>query len=199
MKVGMIQAYEYDSGTASASTQASTSSEPRWFCIRSQPKHEHIAAAHLRKEFQLEVYLPRIRFKRSTRQGPVWFTEALFPNYFCARFDLQTCLRQVHHARGVRGVVRFGAQWPMVPDEVIAELSATVGADHVYVLHEELKPGEAVHISGGAFHGLQAVVSRVMPARERVAVLLEFLGRQTMVELPNESVIRLEDQRKRIV
>ena len=38
-------------------------------------------------------------------------------------------------------------------------------------------------VSGGA------VVSRVMPARLRVAVLLEFLGRQTAVELDRGQLI----------
>jgi len=172
---------------------------PAWYCIRAQPKHEHIAAGHLRKEADTEVYLPRIRFKRSTRRGPVWFTEALFPNYLFARFDLAASLRRLHHLRGVRGVVHFGDQWPTIPDGVIADLRSTVGADQVHVISEELQPGETVRISGGMFHGLTAVVTRIMPARERVAVLLEFLGRQTSVELASGAVVRDEDERKRVL
>jgi transcriptional antiterminator RfaH len=167
-----------------------------WFCVRTQSKHEHIAAAHLCREGDIEVYLPRIRFKRSTRQGPVWFTEALFPNYLFARFELSKALRKVHHARGVRGVVHFGDQWPQIPDGVVAELRASVGAEEVHVLNEELQPGEPVLISGGVFHNLKAVVTRVMPGPQRVAVLLEFLGRQTMAELPAETLVRTEDARR---
>jgi transcriptional antiterminator RfaH len=172
---------------------------PAWFCLRAQPKHEHIAAAHLQQEPDLEVYLPRIRFRRATRRGPVWFTEALFPNYLFARFDLATGLRRVCHTRGVRGVVHFGDRWPIVPEAVIAELRATVGADEVHVIQEALRPGEAVQIAGGVFHGLQAVVTRVMPSRQRVAVLLEFLGRQTSVELPSAALIRELDERKLVL
>src|ERR1051325_6814315 len=161
-----------------------------WFCIRTQPKHEHIAAAHLKRDPDIEVYLPRIRFKRSTRQGPVWFTEALFPNYLFARFELAELIRKVHHARGVRGVVHFGAQWPTVPREVIEQLQSSVGADSVHILDDELQAGESVIVSGGAFHDLRAVVTRVMPGRQRVAVLLEFLGRQTAAELPTAAVVR---------
>jgi transcriptional antiterminator RfaH len=178
---------------------AASSGVPAWYCIRTQPKHEHIAAGHLKGEPDIEVYLPRIRFKRSTRRGPVWFTEALFPNYLFSRFDLAACLRKLHHFQGVRGVVHFGAQWPTIPDGVVEELRATVGADQVHVISEEPQPGEAVKISGGAFHGLEAVVTRVMPGRERVAVLLEFLGRQTTVELASEAVVRSEDERKRVL
>jgi len=167
-----------------------------WFCIRAQPKHEHIAAAHLAQEAGVEVYLPRIRFKRSTHRGPVWFTEALFPSYLFARFDLRAASRKVHNARGVRGIVHFGSQWPQIPDDVIADLRATVGAEQIHVLDQELAAGEEVLISGGAFHNLKAVVTRVIPARQRVAVLLDFLGRQTMTEIPTSSLVRAENARK---
>jgi transcriptional antiterminator RfaH len=169
-----------------------------WFCVRSQPKHEHIAAAQL-KEAGIEVFLPRLRFKRPTRRGPVWFIEALFPNYLFAHFDLSEGLRRFHHARGVRGIVHFGDEWPTIPDFVIEELRTTIGNEELHTISEQMRPGEQVQIAGGAFHGLQAVVSRVMPGRQRVAVLLEFLGRQTSVELPNDSLVRAGDERKRIL
>jgi len=172
---------------------------PAWFCLRTQPKHEHIAAAHLKDDPEVEIYLPRIRFKRATRRGPVWFTEALFPNYLFARFDLAACVRRVCAARGVRGVVHFGNRWPIVPEAVIEELRAAVGADQVHVVRDAPRPGESVRIAGGVFHGLQAVVTRVMPSRERVAVLLEFLGQQTTVELPGEALIRDGNERKRVL
>ncbi len=161
-----------------------------WFCLRSQPKHEHIAAAHLQMESGIEVYLPRIRFKRSTRRGPVWFTEALFPNYLFARFDLVIYVRRIHHARGVQGIVHFGNRWPTIPDNVIADLRSTVGDTEVHVIPDEFNAGEAVQVSGGAFHGLKAVVTRLIPARQRVAVLLDFLGRQTTVEIPAQNLVR---------
>jgi transcriptional antiterminator RfaH len=174
-------------------------SAPAWFCLRTQPKHEHIAAAHLKQESGVEVYLPRIRFKRSTRRGPVWFTEALFPSYLFARFDLTEGLRRLRLVRGVNGIVHFGNHWPVLPDAVIADLRASVGGDEVHEIREELQPGESVEISGGVFHGLQAVVARVMPARQRVAVLLEFLGRQTMAEFPTEALVREGDDRRRVL
>jgi transcriptional antiterminator RfaH len=166
--------------------------EPRaWFCLRTQPKHEHIAAANLRLLPDVEVFNPRIRYRRSTRRGPVWFTESLFPSYLFARFDWRLCLRQIHHAAGVSTVVHFGSRWPTLPDAAIADLKTAVGEQELRLIDATPQPGEEIQISGGAFHGLNAIVSRLVPARERVAVLLEFLGRQTMVEVPLQSVVRL--------
>src|ERR1039457_2085036 len=165
-------------------------SSPAWYCLRSQPKHEHIAASQLALEPGMEVYLPRIRFRRPTRNGPMWFTEALFPNYLFARFDLALHLRQVNAARGVRRVLHFGSLWPTIPEAAIAELRAAIGDDEVHVINDELQIGETVRIAGGVFHGLAALVTRVVPGRERVAVLLEFLGRQTPLEIPRGALIR---------
>ncbi len=172
---------------------------PSWFCLRSAPKHEHIAAAHLSRDPDMEVYLPRIRMKRATRRGPVWFTEALFPGYLFARFVLATSLRRVCHARGVRGVVHFGDRWPVVPEEAIEQLRIALGHGAVHVITNEMQPGETVRIAGGVFHGLRAVITRVMPSRERVAVLLEFLGRQTSVELPKAALIRDAEPRRLVL
>src|SRR2546426_15352 len=120
-----------------AETSSSPSvASPAWFPLRTQPRHEHIAAGHLKEQPGIEVYLPRIRFKRSTRRGPVWFTEALFPNYLFARFDLAGSMRLVRHIQGVRGIVHFGNQWPTIADTVIEELRATVGAEEVHVISE---------------------------------------------------------------
>ena len=161
---------------------------PAWFCVRSRPKHEHIAAARLR-EAGLEVFLPRLRFKKGSVRGPVWVTEALFPNYLFARFSLHAALRLVRSAAGVSHVVHFGELIPTVPDEVVTELRARLGAEELHVIPENFAPDERVQISGGALHGLSAVVTQVMPAKERVKVLLEFLGRQTVVEVDAAALV----------
>lgn len=172
------------------------SSTPAWFCLRAKPKHEHIAAAHLQQDEAVEVFLPRVKFRRATARGPKWFTEALFPGYLFARFELRLYLRRVQHARGVSGIVHFGEGWPSVPDAVIAELKSAIGDEAVRVIGDALLPGDEVTIASGAFHGLSAVVQTYLPARERVAVLLDFLGRQTLLQLPRESLVKAGDARK---
>jgi transcriptional antiterminator RfaH len=169
-----------------------------WFCLRSQPKHEHIAAAHLKKMEAVAVFLPRVRFQRPTRQGLAWVTEALFPSYLFARFDWHTSLRQVQAARGVAGVVHFGTRWPVIEDSIIEDLKQAFGAEELHTISTVLRPGDTVEIAEGAMRGLQAVVSRVLPSRERVAVLLEFLGRQTTIEVPISLVVKEGNARERM-
>lgn len=170
----------------------------KWFCLRSQPKHEHIAAGYLQKDAGFSVYLPRIRFRRATRRGSVWVTEALFPNYLFARFDWQTSFRHVQHARGVQTVVHFGNRWPTIADETIEELQRLLGENEIHTIPDQLEPGDAVRIVNGPLQGLQAVVSQPLSSRERVAVLLDFLGRQTCVEVALENIVREADPRRGI-
>jgi transcriptional antiterminator RfaH len=157
--------------------------------VRTLPKQEHIAAAWLRGCPGIEVFLPRVRFRRATRSGPAWVTEALFASYLFARFELSVRLRQVQAARGVRAVVHFGSRWPAIPDTAIAELRAATGDQDLILIPDEFRPGDEAEIAGGILHGLQAVVTRAMPGRRRVAVLLEFLGRQTAVELDRNFLV----------
>ena len=146
----------------------------------------------------VEVFLPRLRFRRRTRRGTVWVTEALFPNYLFARFDWQHQLRRIHHAPCVAGVIHFGERWPTIPDAVMHELHRLFGADELHVVPEAPDVGDSVAIAGGVFHGLHSVVTQVIPSRARVTVLLDFLGRQTVVELPVTQVIPEGKERTRL-
>jgi transcriptional antiterminator RfaH len=138
----------------------------------------------------VDVFNPRIRFKRSTRTGPALVTEAMFPNYLFARFDWKTLLTRVHYAPGVSGVVHFGSKWPTVPDQAIEEIRALLGSEGVHVISNEIGPGDEVTVSGTVFHGLHAVVTQVMSGKDRVIVLLEFLGRQTAVDLGLNAIVK---------
>jgi transcriptional antiterminator RfaH len=174
---------------------ADTNRLAQWFCLHAQPRHEHIAAAHLEQFAGVEVFLPRIRFQRATRQGKVWVTEALFPGYLFACFDWQKSLRAVHHATGVRRVVHFGDRWPTLDPAQIAELRQALGTDQPLVVPLQLAPGDEVKIITGAFRGLTAIVSRVLSSRERVAVLMDFLGRQTTIVVPHAAIIKPGSER----
>lgn len=173
--------------------------QANWFCIRSQLKHEHIAAAHL-KTAGHEVFLPRIRYKKATRRGPVWFNEALFPNYVFARFVWKESLADVMHTRGVSTVIHFGEHWPVIADEEIAVLRELADDTQMFTIEAMFDPGEEVSIAGGAFNGLTGVVLKYLPSRQRVAILLEFLGRQTQVEISPDSLIRSDrDPRSAVI
>jgi transcriptional antiterminator RfaH len=165
------------------------STEPQWYCLRSRPKHEHIAAAHLRILKGLTVFCPRIRFKRISRQVSVRVTEALFPGYLFANFQLAEMHRQVRYAHGVNGIVQFGGRYPAIEDRALAQLREYSGGEEIQELNYNLSQGDQVKIVEGVFVGLEAVVTHVVPAGERVKILMDFLGRKVEAELQHTSVL----------
>ena len=160
-----------------------------WYCLQTRPKHEHIAAAHLRMLEGVTVFCPRIRFKRPTRQGLVWVTEAMFPGYLFAQFELASMHRQVRYAHGVNDIVRFGDRYPAIDDEALAPLWDHTGLTGVKELNYDLSEGDRVKIVEGAFLGLDALVTHVLPAKQRVKVLMDFLGRKMEAEVEYSSVL----------
>ena len=161
----------------------------RWYCLRSQAKHEHIAAAYLSIVKEITVFCPRVRFKRQTRQGLVWVTEAMFPSYLFAQFELVTQLRQVEYGHGVRGIVRFADRYPTIEDEVLDQLRDHVGGNEIKEMDYAPSQGDNVQIVKGAFAGLEAVVTQILPAKERVKVLMDFLGRKIEAEVECASIL----------
>ena len=160
--------------------------EPHWFCVRAKPKAEHLAAAHLRQlsgEIPLEVFCPRIRYRRSTRRGPRHFCEALFPGYLFARFILQQHLRAVSYCGSVSGVLRFGEAYPIVPQGLIESLQQEMGEQEICHVPAELEEGQEIEIGEGALRGFAGLVLKVHSGNDRVRVLLEFLGREQEVEV----------------
>ena len=155
-----------------------------WYCARTKPKHEHIAAANLRRNLGLEVFNPRLRSERATFRGVIKrVTEPLFPCYVFVRCALEERLDQVRHTSGISSMVHFGGRIPEVPEPVIEELRACFGTEESLDVDTCPGPGDGVTLTSGAFFGMQAVVLRAWPAKRRVEVLLEILGRPTPMEV----------------
>lgn len=166
--------------------------DPAWFCVRSHPKREHIAAAHLRMLADIEVFCPRLRIRKATRRGVVTFVECLFPNYLFAKFDAKSLLDKVKHSPSVSTIVHFGNRIPTIPEEVIAELSSAFPENEILDCDRHVEAGDEVTIGEGPLMGMKATVLRVMSPYQRVEVLLNLLGRATPV-IVNPSVLVLED------
>lgn len=160
-----------------------------WYCARTKPKNEHIAAGNIRVNLGLEVFNPRLRSEQTTIRGVIkQVTEPVFPGYIFVRCALPLHLDQVRYASGVSNLVNFGGTIPPVPEAVISDLKSCFGAEEVLELEREPAAGDGVTLAGGAFLGMHAVVLRALPAKRRVQILLEILGRPTTIEVDRNSL-----------
>jgi len=168
-----------------------------WFCLHTAPRQENKVALVLQREIGLEVFAPRIRFRRMRAGQPIWTTEALFPGYLFAQFAYFERRRQISALPGVTSVVHFGDQVLPVADVVIAELRSLVRDNETVEVTADPQPGSEVVIMGGSLRGLKVLVTRVLPARQRIAVLLELLGSHREVEIERDRVLPVNPRRGR--
>lgn len=163
--------------------------QPAWYTVRTKPKHEHIAAASLRRLAALPIFFPRVRLEKATRRGRVRVTEPLFPCYLFVNCTVEERVNEIQHLSGVSKLVQFGGRYPRVADVIIEELKASFGQDDVIAVESQLAPGDEVTVAAGAFTGMSALVLKSLPAKKRVQILLDILGRPTSVEVGSEAVL----------
>lgn len=160
-----------------------------WYCVRAKPRTERLTSHLLRSEVGIEVFCPFVRFERARRSGRSWVTEAMFPGYLFARFAYVSQNRLVRATHGVSKIVGFGGEPSLVPAEIIDELRASVKDEETVVIESGIEIGEEVNVVSGPFQGVRALVTRVMPGRDRVAVLLEVLGMEREVEVAVSTIL----------
>ena len=159
------------------------SETPAWYVIHSRPKCEHIAAGLMQGLPDVETYCPRIKFQRNTKRGKVWFIEALFPSYFFARFIPANSIRAVNHSQSVIRIVDFGGQMTPVADDIIQAIRDEMDGQVIREINVGLKVGDTVELTEGAMKGLKGIVNSIHSGEERVKILMEFLGRESLIEV----------------
>jgi transcriptional antiterminator RfaH len=113
----------------------------------------------------------------------------MFPGYLFAKFVYSTQHRAVESSNGVRGILRFGQRLATLPEDTVIALRSKAGAEEVVTVDPSPKIGQPVRLMEGPFRGLEVVVTQLLPARERIRVLLEFLGRSLEMEVPARKVL----------
>ncbi len=166
-----------------------------WYCIHAAPRQENKVAQLLQRDLGLEAFAPRIRFRRMRAGQPLWATEALFPGYLFARFEYFERRRRINALAGVTSIVHFGENEAPIDDAIMAELRSLVRDNEIVEVTADPRPGSEVVITGGSMRGLRVLVTRVIPARQRIAILLEILGTHREVEIERDRVLPVNPRR----
>lgn len=159
-----------------------------WFCLRTQTKREHIAAAILSKIENVEVFCPRISQIKKTRTGKKRFVEAMFPSYIFAKFSLKDNYRRVIHTPGVSKLVHQGER-KALPEQLVSELKASLPNGIIEAPDRSIEPGATIEFITGSLKGLNGQVLAQLPSSERIQILLEFLGREITVTVSADDIL----------
>jgi transcriptional antiterminator RfaH len=163
----------------------------RWYVVQTKPKQEGRAEANL-QAWGVPTLAPKVRLARRSHDGEgLSGATPLFPGYLFALFDADTLLAKVRLTRGVSRVVGFGEYATPVDDAIMTIIQGRVQADG-FVARDEPEPGDVVEIVEGPLRSLAGVFERVLPARDRVLILLTTVGCRARVQVAKAAVKKVE-------
>lgn len=162
----------------------------RWYAIQTKPNKEKEVEKRL-SDLHLEIFLPWMRARRRVGTRFHWVLTPLFPSYLFCRMDVVISGKAARYSPGVKDFLTFGNRIAEVDSDIIQALQERCPEGVAQIDPVTAKAGDAVRINEGPFSGLEAVFERTLKGSERVAVLLDILGRQTRLVLPSETISKL--------
>lgn len=159
-----------------------------WFLAYTKPRAEQQAQVNLQQQ-EFEVYLPLYKKFKKTETGSVSVFEPMFPRYIFFRPTRPSqSIATVRSTKGVNNLVRFGFEPAVLQDPMVA-LIREVEHSRNQVSAQEASPfkaGHRVRLKHNALNNVQGLVHSV--GSKRIAVLLEIMGRPTVVEVEHHQL-----------
>lgn len=159
-----------------------------WYLAYTKPRQEPIAEQNLVQQ-NFEVYLPLYKKVKKVEQGPVVLFEPMFPRYIFFRpAKSGQSISVVRNTKGINNLVRFGFEPATLDPELldrirqIEQLRSQASVQEI----DNLQAGQKVILKNSPLSGLEGVVQSV--SSKRVAVLLEILGRPTLVKMEHHQL-----------
>lgn len=155
-----------------------------WYVVQTQVNAEMKAARNLMRQ-GFDIYLPRFLKRRSHARKIEKVAAPLFPRYLFVCVDIATQRwRSIQSTFGVSHLVSNGPNPTPVPDDVLGLLKAREDSNGFIQLDQrpQFLLGEKVRVLSGPFSDNLALFDG-MGDRDRVAILLDLLGRKVRVSI----------------
>ncbi len=127
---------------------------------------------------EIRVYYPSIEVEPvNPRASSI---RPYFPGYMFVHLDLEAEGDNfLRWTPGTHGLVRFGGEPAIVPDNLIHELKKQLAQlQSLKAEKRNLKKGDRVRIVSGPFQGYEAIFDMHLSGKDRVQVLLAYLNGQ---------------------
>jgi transcriptional antiterminator RfaH len=160
-----------------------------WYVVETHPYAEAKAEAHLRRQ-GFQTYLPRYRKQRRHARRCEDILAPLFPRYlFVAMDTARQRWRAVQSTLGVARLISFGSSPTPMRESVITEIRSREAEDGLirFPPRPAFTYGDTVRVASGPLESYLGFFEGITDS-ERVAVLLDILGRKTRVILQLSSV-----------
>lgn len=173
-------------GGSQPNCPSETARTPKWFAVRTVPRHEKSVASHLNLR-GVEHYLPIYHSLRKWRNGlNVTLDLPLFPGYLFVRIHTAERVR-VLQVPGILAIVSgTGGEMAPLPQEEIEALRTGLPLRQAEP-HPLLTVGQRARIRTGALAGLEGVVLRKKNSL-RVVLTVDLIMQSVAVEVDREEL-----------
>lgn len=173
-----------------------SSTSPLWYVVHTKPQQELLASSMLEDRCHLSVFLPEVKqkYRGKMRMRP------FFPGYLFVEADLDVVeYTAINSTPGVIRLVAFEQRPLPLRPGIVERIRQEVERinDEGGLPPEHYQEGESVRLKEGPLGGLQAVFIKHLRPKDRVLVLLKFLGQENEVELDLSEIERASTVRRR--
>lgn len=161
-----------------------------WHVVQVHPHAEAKAQIHLVRQ-GFATYLPRYLKRRRHARRTETVPTPLYPSYLFASFDPAVQRwRSIHSTVGVARLVCNGDVPATIDEAIIRGLKGRESADGFIQLERRVQfaAGDKVRVREGVFCDCLGLFEGLSD-RERVAILLDLLGRKVRVVLDEDCVV----------
>ena len=133
---------------------------------------------------KFDYYLPKITTKKTNSNPKV---EVLFPGYIFVNTSFKN-YSALKYTMGIRNILKFGDNISCISDEEIEAMQMAEVKSKIDPVSSKIQIGQDVMIAKGSLAGSIVKVCS-LSSKERVGVLLSFLGSMRRVTIPEKDII----------
>jgi transcriptional antiterminator RfaH len=133
---------------------------------------------------KFDYYLPKITTKKINSKPKV---EVLFPGYIFVNTSLEN-YSVLKYTMGIRKIIKFGGNISCISDEEIEAMQIAEKVSKIDPVVSQIQIGQDAMIAKGSLKGSIVKVCS-LPSKERVGILLSFLGSVRRVTMPEKDLI----------
>jgi len=128
---------------------------------------------------KFDFYLPKVT-KKKINSNPK--EEVLFPGYIFVNTSFEN-YSALKYTMGIKNIIKFGNNIPCISNEEIKSMQVLEETSKIDPVAAQIQIGQDALISNGSLKGSMVKICS-LPSKERVGVLLTFLGSIRRVTIP---------------
>jgi transcription antitermination factor NusG len=133
---------------------------------------------------KFDYCLPKIITKKINSNPKV---EVLFPGYIFVNTSFEN-YSALKYTMGIKNIIKFGDNISIISDKEIAAMQMAEEASKIDPIASQIQIGQDAIIAKGSLAGSIVKVCS-LPSKERVGILLSFLGSLRSITIPEKDLI----------